>query len=1321
MNVKHIEKQLKPALFMLVFLSLFCLKGRAQISAYTFATGSGASLESMSSGTTSLISSGQDDAASSVTNIGFTFTYNGTAYTQFSANSNGLMRLGSTVVSDQWVNTLADANENPKIAPRWDDLSTASDGKVHYKLFGSAPNRYLVVEWRAYSTASTASSYNSTFQVVLTETTNEVKFIYGTCPATSDYSIGITTSSSDYIRVNGSTHASATTSTSDAQTAAMTSGRYYTFNPAAAMAFSSCTTTQSVTSAVAPGGTSQQMIGIEIVTTGSTSAITASSFTFNTTGSSAVADISNAKLWSTGTSSTFATSTQLGSTTTSPSGSFTITGGTNMPLTLSTGTNYFWLTYDIASTATLSDVVDAQCTSVTVGSAQTPTTQAPAGSRTITLTYCASNATTTTDEEILNVTFGTLNNTSTCGTTGGSGSTAYEYSDYTATVSAPSLSQSSSYSFSVQVGTCGGNYGNSVRIYIDYNRDGDFTDSGEDVYASSTTTTGAHTETGSISIPAGATLGSTRMRVINAEASTGSYSSCGTYSWGETEDYLVTIAGPAAMAYSSSTVVQSSTSTLSQCSFDQDVICVQVVTTGATSPVSLTQFQLGIGGGTTTMVGHVSKIHIYYTGTTNTFSATGEFVSGGTTPTGNTNTITGSQALSTGTNYFWVAYDIYQSSTVSDVVDASCTQITVAGSTQTPTATSPAGTRTITTCVAGPGGITSGLALWLRPGAGLTTSSGNVTAWADQSAAATAVTVNGSPDYVSSGYNNNPYISFTKSSATGGDYLSISSQDFQSLFWVAKLNDLTRINSHLATWDQVTFGTTANGCLHGTVTSSAAAYFESGYDNGFSGAGVWRKNGTATGITYATPHSGNFDIVSALGTNGTTTNRILGGQANTGGFDGRARDWYGPVGDIIFYTGSITTAQANKIESYLAIKYGITLGANASTTLAYTSPAGATVWTSNTGYHYDVTGIAKDNVVESLDQTKSQSINSGSTMPFTIAHSSISSPTSLSATNVYIMVGHNNGSVTSNTSVSYTHGGAAIKFQLARVWRIQTTNLPGGRATDELEIQFDMSNVPGNGSTGLGAANAAADLRLILDDNTTFGQGTANESIYSYSSTSSNLINFRIPFSALPATGTYFFTIGTTNMTTAPLPVDLSEQDIHCEDNKVKLNWTTVSETQNDFFTVQRSADGTNFNSLATIIGAGNSNSTIHYSWEDASPLPGTSYYRLEQNDFNGKQNQFPTLAIENCKSSFNLNIYPNPFENTYNISISTGHSDVDFKSRLMDVLGKQVTLPYTTKLLSNGEYTLRFDLSGQPKGIYLLQLNINGESSVTRLVKLID
>ena len=163
--------------------------------------------------------------------------------------------------------------------------------------------------------------------------------------------------------------------------------------------------------------------------------------------------------------------------------------------------------------------------------------------------YCASNATSTLDEEILNVTFGTLNNSSTCTTTGGAGSTQNLYSNYTATVAAPNIIAGNTYPLSVQIGTCGGNYSNSVKVFIDLNRDGDFLDAGETVYASPGTIVGPHTETASIVIPtSGVVAGVTRMRVISVETSPALINSCGTYTWGETEDYIVNLqTGPSAV------------------------------------------------------------------------------------------------------------------------------------------------------------------------------------------------------------------------------------------------------------------------------------------------------------------------------------------------------------------------------------------------------------------------------------------------------------------------------------------------------------------------------------------------------------------------------------------------------------------------------------------------------------------------------------------------------------------------------------------------------------------------------------------------------
>ena len=159
--------------------------------------------------------------------------------------------------------------------------------------------------------------------------------------------------------------------------------------------------------------------------------------------------------------------------------------------------------------------------------------------------YCTSTATSNFDEEILNVTLNTLNNSSTCGVAApGPGSTASLYSNYT-TLTPTILSPGVVYPLSVEIGTCNGSYTNCTKVWIDFNQNGLFTDAGENVYTSPATSVGPHFELGNITIPAGAISGNTMMRVVNVETwDPANINPCGTYTWGETEDYLVNISAP---------------------------------------------------------------------------------------------------------------------------------------------------------------------------------------------------------------------------------------------------------------------------------------------------------------------------------------------------------------------------------------------------------------------------------------------------------------------------------------------------------------------------------------------------------------------------------------------------------------------------------------------------------------------------------------------------------------------------------------------------------------------------------------------------------
>jgi|GEM_PF-3051660 len=146
--------------------------------------------------------------------------------------------------------------------------------------------------------------------------------------------------------------------------------------------------------------------------------------------------------------------------------------------------------------------------------------------------YCTSNATSTADSDIDAFSFNTIstNTAGVCAT----------YTDFTNL--STNVSVSNTYPISVTPGTCGGNFTKNGVVYIDYNADGDFTDPGEDVFTFGPVSA-ATAVAGTVTIPATASSGSTRMRVVCVETSApGSIQPCGTYTWGETEDYTVIIA-----------------------------------------------------------------------------------------------------------------------------------------------------------------------------------------------------------------------------------------------------------------------------------------------------------------------------------------------------------------------------------------------------------------------------------------------------------------------------------------------------------------------------------------------------------------------------------------------------------------------------------------------------------------------------------------------------------------------------------------------------------------------------------------------------------
>jgi hypothetical protein len=208
-------------------------------TSYPFTATSAIALEDMSSGTTQLVAASQDDTASTVTNIGFDYWYDGIRLTQFSANANGLIRLGGTAVSTGFTNNLGSATDAPKIGAYWDDLCTGTNGKVHFKVTGSAPNRKLIVEWQNMQItrgAGCSGAGNGTYQVWVFETTGIIEFVYGSIQAANavdgGYSVGLQSGvATNFASVTTTANTVSYAAANNAQTNAITAGTAYIFTP----------------------------------------------------------------------------------------------------------------------------------------------------------------------------------------------------------------------------------------------------------------------------------------------------------------------------------------------------------------------------------------------------------------------------------------------------------------------------------------------------------------------------------------------------------------------------------------------------------------------------------------------------------------------------------------------------------------------------------------------------------------------------------------------------------------------------------------------------------------------------------------------------------------------------------------------------------------------------------------------------------------------------------------------------------------------------------------------------------------------------------
>jgi hypothetical protein len=202
--------------------------------------------------------------------------------------------------------------------------------------------------------------------------------------------------------------------------------------------------------------------------------------------------------------------------------------------------------------------------------------------------------------------------------------------------------------------------------------------------------------------------------------------------------------------------------------------------------------------------------------------------------------------------------------------------------------------------------------------------------------------------------------------------------------------------------------------------------------------------------------------------------------------------------------------------------------------------------------------------------------------------------------------------------------------------------------------------------------------------------------------------------------GSFIVDGGTSGLNTSgfngTLPIELAFFKAEMQNVGVIINWQTITEINNDYFTIERSIDGKKFRQIGLIPGNGNSERRINYKFIDRHPFQGLSYYRLIQTDFDGTTEAFQVIAVDNDQSFYqNMTLYPNPLGETPLRLLADGLKKASTTQLSLDDLSGRSLMELSAESDLVGQLKLDLtDISDLPQGIYILTLT-QGQLQISR------
>lgn len=167
-----------------------------------------------------------------------------------------------------------------------------------------------------------------------------------------------------------------------------------------------------------------------------------------------------------------------------------------------------------------------------------------------------------------------------------------------------------------------------------------------------------------------------------------------------------------------------------------------------------------------------------------------------------------------------------------------------------------------------------------------------------------------------------------------------------------------------------------------------------------------------------------------------------------------------------------------------------------------------------------------------------------------------------------------------------------------------------------------------------------------------------------------------------------------TRSTESTLPIELVNFYSETINDRILFSWVTASETNNDYFTLEKSKDGLSWSAFKKITGSGNSNKTLYYEAYDSGPFSGTTYYRLKQTDYDG---QFSFSEVISVVSIDKFDAYPNPVRSTLFVRVEDAKDSQQVQ--LINSLGQTIK----SLTITNENNIIQMIVDDLESGIYYL------------------